>query len=81
MKLASFDNIAYSSSQQNTSLLWKFDLAVNVKSFKAKEQIIFVGSAAIRCALKLSAPNNLVIVWLADHWLFISLALGRFSPL
>ena len=75
MKLASFDNIANSSAQQNTSLLWEFDLGVNVKSFKTKERIIFVGSAAIRCALKLSAHNKLVIVWLAGHWLFIALAL------
>ena len=77
MKLASFDNIANSSAQQNTLLLWKFDLGVNVKSFKTKERIIFVGSAAIRCALKLSAHNKLVIVWLAGHLLFIALALGQ----
>ena len=32
MKLASFDNIANSSAQKNTLLLWKFDLGVNVKS-------------------------------------------------
>ena len=80
MKLASFDNITNSSAQQNTSLLWKFNLGVNVKSFKTKEQVTFVGNAAIRCALKLSAHNKLVIVWLAEHWLFIELSLGHFAP-
>ena len=77
MKLASFDNIANSSAQQNTLLLWKFDLEVNVKSFKTKERITFIGNATIRYVLKLSTHKKLVIVWLAGHWLFIALALGQ----
>ena len=77
MKLASLDNIAMSAKH---FAAMEIQLRVNVKSFITKERITFVGNAAIRCALRLSAHNKLVIVWLAGHLLFIALALRRVAP-